>query len=248
MLVTLLGCSTKIDFPQTKEFYINDNAKALLSSTKWTILEYSEELYIDSQDDEYEQQNISGAQVVVATYEGDVGDINTTELFNQWGIGRNDMGLLIVLFFDKINDELIYKELVIEIGDKMRGYISAFEANGIVEDYFYNLDTSDYDFKVISLYFKILEIIYLRIYGYNSYDYQSFIDEYTDNQYEYFRKLPSEETNFFESIPLWLWIVIIIFIVSTGSYRWIIPFVFSGSRSFRNSGGGGKSSGYWFRK
>ena len=138
------------------------------------------------------------------TYEGKVGDINTTEIFNSWGIGKNDMGILIVMFFERDNDELVYNELVFEIGDKMSGYLSAFEATNLTTEYFYGLDTNDYDQQIISLYFKILEIIYLRVYDYESYNYQSYIDEYLESQYEYFPNIPSEETNFFKSIPLWL--------------------------------------------
>lgn len=246
-ILILNGCKKENILKQTDEFYVNDNARTLLSSTKWTIIDYGEELYTDSSQEEFEEAKISGSQVVIVTYEGNVGDINTTEIFNSWGIGKNDMGILIVMFFDRVNDELVYKELIFEIGDKMSGYLSAFEATNLTTEYFNELDTTDYDLKIISLYFKILEIIYLRVYNYGSYNYQSYMDEYLENQYEYFPNIPSEETNFFDSIPLWLWIVIIIFVISTGSFRWLLPFVFTGGRS-RNLGGGGRSRGYWFRK
>lgn len=66
------------------------------------------------------------AQVVVLTYKGAVGDINTTEIFNNWGIGKNDLGLLLVLFWEELNEEMHYKEMIVEIGNKMSEYLSAF--------------------------------------------------------------------------------------------------------------------------
>lgn len=248
LVVTFLSsCNRKVNLNKpTKEFYINDTANALLNSTKWTIYAYSDELYKDSSSEEYEIAQISGSQVVVLTYIGSVGDINTTEIFNSWGIGKNDMGILLVLFFEEFSGTLVYKELIFEIGLKMSGYLSAFTANTLVEDNFNHetLPGEDYDLRLIALYFAILEYIYLNVYEYNSYNYESFFNENLNNQYEYFGRLPSEEF----SLPLWLWIIIAIFFL-LGSWKWLVPlllFPFSRGRSV--SGGGGKSIGYWFRK
>lgn len=240
----LISCNTLIK--QTEEFYINDHANALLNATKWTIYTYSDELFNDSIEKEYEDKGISGAQVVVLTLVGKVGDINTTELFNTWKIGKNNMGILLVLFFEKSDNELVYKELVFEIGIKMSTYLSAFTANSLVEEYFNNssIPSYDYNLRLMALYFAILKYIYLNIYEYNSYDYDSFINEYLNNQYVYFGKLPSEEF----SLPFWVWIIFA-FLFLLGSWKYILPllfFPFSKGKSI--SGGGGKSIGYWFRK
>lgn len=88
-----------------------------------------------------------------------------------------------------------------------------------------------------------MEYFYLNVYNYASYDYQSFIDEYIENQYEYFTPLPSEEQNFFDDIPLWIGIVIIIAVPNT-----FLLFVFLGKSRFNLSGDGGHSRGYWFKK
>lgn len=243
----LSGCKTNDGIiKQTKEFYINDNANALLNATKWTIYTYSDELYIDSNQQEYEDKGISGAQVVVLTLIGKVGDINTTDLFNSWGIGKNNMGILLVLFFEEINDKLVYKELVFEIGLKMATYLSAFTANSLVDEHFNDpsIPSYDYDLRLISLYFAILEYIYLNIYEYNSYDYDSYTNEYLNNKYIYFGKLPSEEF----SLPFWVWIIFAVLFLF-GSWKYLIPLVlFPFSKSSSISGGGGKSIGYWFRK
>ncbi|MFA6988051.1 MAG: hypothetical protein WC185_03255, partial [Acholeplasmataceae bacterium] len=160
---------------------------------------------------------------------------NTTEIFNTWGIGKNNMGLFLVLFYDA---NLDYLEMVVEIGTKTSEYLSAFESSNLVDAYFNypENDLMDIDMRLIRLYFAFMEYFYLNVYNYASYDYQSFIDEYSENQYEYFTPLPSEEQNFFDDIPLWIWIVIIIAVPNT-----FLPFVFLGKSRFNLSGGGGYS-------
>lgn len=232
----------------TEEFYINDRPKVLLNSTKWTILTYSEDLYDDSQAQEYVDQKINGAQIVVTTYIGQVGDFSTTDLFNEWGIGENDMGILIVLFFTKNNDEYTYNEMVFEIGAKMAGYLSAFTADSLISDYFNDpaIPEFDYDQRLINLYFAVQQYVYLNVYDYDSYNFQSFIDEYEVNKYEYFGLLPSDYEK--DPLPTWAWVLIIIGIVALGIFPggYLIPIIFGGIGG--NRGGGGRSGGYWFRR
>lgn len=233
----------------TEEFYINDRPGILLNATKWTILTYSEDLYDDSQTETFKNQSISGAQVVVTTYVGAVGDINTTELFNSWEIGDNDMGILIVLFFTKEGEEYQYQEMVFEIGARMAGYLSAFSADGLITDYFNDPDIPafDYDQRLINLYFAVLQYVYLNVYDYSSYNFQSYIDEYETNKYEYFGLLPSDYET--DPLPTWAWVLIIIGIVALGVVPggYFIPMLFFGGGR-GNSGGGGRSGGYWFRR
>ncbi len=252
LLLFLTSCTKSNTLQQTDEFYINNHAEVLLNSTKWIIFSYSYELYEDSSYPEYQENKIDGAQAVVLTYKGAVGDINTTEIFNNWGIGKNDLGLLLVLFLEELNEEMHYKEMIVEIGNKVSEYLSAFEASNMVDLYFNTsyIHESDIDLRLISLYFAFLEFIYLNVYEYTSYDYYSFYDEYVDIQYEYFGLLPSEETSFFSNLPIWAWILIILAILF-GSSNYVLPFLFSGLGSgsrFRISGKGGKSRGYWFKK
>lgn len=253
LLLLLSACSKEKEILQpTDEFYINDHAGVLLNSTKWTIFAYSNELYEDSSMKEYKDQSIDGAQVVILTYKGAVGDIKTTDIFNEWGIGKNDLGLFLVLFFEEIGGELQYKEMVVEIGVKMSGYLSAFTADIMVDEYFNDpsIPAYDIDQRLIALYFAYLEYIYLNVYEYTSYDYFSFYDEYLEIQYDVFDPLPSERPSFFSSLPTWAWVLIILAILF-GSYNFILPLLFSGFGSgsrFRILGGGGRSRGYWFRK
>lgn len=80
----LVSCNKKTTpnvIKSNESFYINDYADVLLNATLWTILDYSIELYDDSSVQEYQDLNIEGAQIVVLTYQGQLGDINTTEYF-----------------------------------------------------------------------------------------------------------------------------------------------------------------------
>lgn len=252
LLAFLTACqgSPESHIRATEEFYINDRSHILLGSTKWTIYAYGEELYEDSQEQEYKDQNISGAQVVVTTYAGQVGDFSTTDLFNSWGIGENDMGILLVLFFEKGAEEYEYnyKETVYEIGYRMSGYVSATRMDQLVTEFFDDphIPTFDYDERLISLYFGIMQELYLNVYDYDSYNYQSFRNEYTLNKYEEFDLLPSDYEK--EPLPTWAWILIAVGIIFIGIFpgRYILPFIFSAFTGGR--GGGGRSGGYWFRR
>lgn len=250
LLAFLTACqgSPKPYIRETEEFYINDRSSVLLGSTRWTIYQYGEELYNDSQAQEYQDQKISGAQVVVATYVGQSSDFNTTELFNAWGIGENNMGLLLVLYFNANGEEYTYRETTYEMGKKMMGYLPAFRMSGLIDDYFDDpaISPSDYDQRLISLYFGIMQDLYLNVYGYDSYNYQSFMDQYELNKYEAYDLLPSDYER--DPLPLWAWILIaagvILFAIFPG--RFILPYLISGFTGGR--GGGGSSGGYWFRR
>lgn len=250
LMIVLTACQTSPlpSIRPTEEFYINDRPGVFLNSTKWTIYTYSSELYEDSREQEYVDNNISGAQVVVTSYIGQVGDFNSTELFNAWGIGENNMGLLIILFFSEENDEYLYQESVYEMGLGMMGYLSAFKMDELVTNYFNdpNIPAFDYDERLISLYFAVLEHLYLDVYNYTSYDYQSFRDQYQDNKYEYFGLLPSDYEK--APLPVWAWVIIIVGIIALGVFPggYVLPYIFMGVRNSR--GGGGRSGGYWFRR
>ncbi len=233
---------------ETEEFYINDRSHVLLNATRWTILTYSEELYEDSQQPYFQDNNISGTQVVIATHVGEADSIDTTATFNTWGIGQHDMGILITFFFTEGEDTYVYDSLSFQIGDRMAGYLSAFTASGLVSEYFNDPDISihNVDQRIISLYFSVLSYIYLNVYEYETYDYQSFIDEYEANQYTYFGPLPSDHE--ITPLPWWGWLLIVTGILAFGIFpgRYIFPLLFS-LISMRR-GGGGRSRGYWFRR
>lgn len=231
----------------TEEFYINDRPHVLLNATRWTILTYSEDLYDDSKEQEYVDQDISGTQIVVATYVGQVGDFSTTDLFNAWKIGDNNMGILIVLFFSENEEEFLYNDMVIEIGSRMSGFLSAFSAEDLATDYFDDpsIPDFDYDQRLVNFYFAVQQFVYINVYGYGSYDFQTRLDNYENDKYEFFGLLPSDNET--ESLPWWAWALIIVGVLLFGAFpgRLLFPLMFKGMGG--NRGGGGRSGGYWFR-
>lgn len=251
-------------FPASRAFYVNDQAEVLLSSSRFFIYSYSTDLYEDSLDEKYKNQQIDGAQVVFATYNGFPGEIDSTKLFNHWKIGKNDMGLLIILFFTPgIGDEgATYNGMNINIGSKLSGYLSASHAEQIAQETFDDLPTikgllqaemydtvlisdNNYDFRMMSFYYGLMEFIYLNIYDYNSYDYMSFIVQYYNNQYNSFvDKMPKEGGIL--SLPVWIIIGVIVLLILFGGGRFIWPLIYSLIGG--NSGGGGKSRGYQYTR
>lgn len=250
ILTLLIACSSAPSpaIKATEEFYINDRPKSLLNSTRWTILTYSEELYDYSRAEPFVNDDISGTQIVVATYIGNVGDFSSTDLFNSWGIGDNDMGILMILFFEKGEEDFGFKNIVFEIGARMAGYLSAHTASNLVAEHFYDPEVLDFDYdqKLINLYFAVQEHIYFNVYN-DTFDIQEYLEEYEENKYEYFGLLPSEQINDL-IFPVWVWVIIVIvsllFGVTPGG---IFLFGFF-RRGGQNKGGGGRSGGYWFHK
>src|SRR5690554_857779 len=249
-ILTLSACTSNknTSLEPSKLFYIHDQDHILLNATSWTIFNYANELYLDSKADDI-PSNIQGAQVVVVAYIGDESTYNTTEIFNNWGIGENDMGILITVLFSKEDDTINYENILFEIGTTMSGYLSAFSANQLITDYFNDplIPEYDYDARIISLFHGVLSYIYLNIYDYTSYNHTSYMDAYYEVQYDYIAAIPKYE--FYEGwfSSYWFWIIFAVIILSGGSiYRFLPIFFFSSRRG--NSGGGGKSIGYWFKR
>lgn len=228
-------------FKPTSEFYINDHAEQLSQGAKWSIYLNSEMLYEDSLDKEYPAE-IRGSQVVVATYQTDRADFSSTTLFNEFKIGKNDMGVLIVLLYDSEGN---FKEIVYEVGVRMMGYLTFSDMGEIVS---HSLETyTDIELSIGEIYFETLERIYDRVYDTNfTYD----LALYEEDLYTFFKPLPSEDFFnagwytwlIFGDLPNWLSITLLVFF-GLGA---------SGTIGFMgvaaNNGGGGKSIGYFLSK
>jgi len=231
----------------TKLFYINDQNRVLLNATSWSIFTYGEELFEDSKNTDI-PTSIQGSQVVVLTYVGDSSQISSTEIFNSWGIGEKDMGILIILFFTQTADSYEYDSMLFEIGSQMSTFLSAFGANDLITSYFDDpsIPSFDYDARLMNLYYGVLSYIYLNVYDYTSYNHQSYMDAYYDIQYDYFGALPGNVEPPFYTSPIF-WIVVVSTILFGGSIFSFVPLIFiSSGRVFK--GGGGKSFGYWFKR
>lgn len=256
ILLLLTACAkpyTSLDQP-TSEFYINDAAGALLQSTKWYIFSNGQYYYEDTMTyDGIENDELRGIQIVVATHLGEVGSIDTSKIFNNYGVGGNDLGIMIFLFFKDIDGEKVYQEMVFEIGTRMSTYLSAFEADLLIDAYFNDPTLEDIDEKIVNLYFELIAETADKIYDWSySYIEETYygINDFIHEKYSLNSKLPSEDQIWaFTLSPTETIIWIIIALVFLGAFgRFVVPLILSMMGFAKNSGGGGTSAGYWFRK
>ncbi len=218
-------------FGPTKDFYVYDEINALLTATKYRIYLNSKELYEESLKADWIETDKRGAQVVfIALYEDDLTD--TTVLFNEWGIGKNDMGLLVTLYYDK-EEVPFLKSVSYEAGIKMMSLLTAYDFSLLYSQY---LEPYKDEIGIMQLYFEVLNYIYVNIYHYDSFSYD--LDSYVEQMYDYY-KLPSSQKESF-NLPLWAKIVIFIVFPSFGVG------MFFTVKKIR--GGGGRSVGYKFRR
>ena len=124
LAITLLTpvAYAKVSIPEaTSDFYVNDFAGVFSSSEKAQLMEKAVAL-----SDEYD-----GIQVVVTTVkslEGNSIEKYSYEMYNQYGIGRNDMGLLILLATED-------RYIRVETGKSMEGYINDSKAGRFIDKY-----------------------------------------------------------------------------------------------------------------
>ena len=121
MLLTPVAYAT-ISIPEaTSDFYVNDFANVFSSSEKAQLMEKAISL-----SDEHD-----GIQVVVTTVkslEGNSVEDYSYEMYNQYGIGKDDMGLLILL---ATND----RKISVEVGKSMEAYINDSKAGRFIDQY-----------------------------------------------------------------------------------------------------------------
>lgn len=114
-------------YPYPSEaYYLNDYAEMYSATTENYLIGDAENLYETTKN----IPNVGGAQIVFATFivedQADVSNYNKTTIFREWKVGKNNMGLLALFFFDQLNEneidnfELI--EFQIEASDKMMIY------------------------------------------------------------------------------------------------------------------------------
>lgn len=254
LLLFLTSC-TKTPYPRSKAFYINDQAGALLSSTEYYIYNYSRLLAeSDSQTSTAKSANINGTQVVVATHMGEPESLNTTMLFNEWGIGENDMGLLLMLYFTPNPDDEyipIYGGMTREIGAKLSAYISMFRLEEIFintweNPRFASVHRADYDYKLMYFYVNVLEEIYREVYN-TTFNSERILDNYEVDQYEtFYNNIPRGNANPYV-IKWWFYVLIaggIVLLTATGGLSYLL--VSASSPGYR--GGGGRSKGYRYTR
>jgi uncharacterized membrane protein YgcG len=172
--------SANKEYPMpTESYYVNDYADVLMYATRSTITREGERLF-ETTEDEFE----GGAQIVFATFEvenlSEIANYDKTDIYRQWGIGKDDMGALVLMFFmDEGEDSLSLVETQVEVGYRMEPYLTPTKLVQILDD---SISNDDYnwllDMAVANLLYRLLEVAYVDIYQYESFSYD--MDAYYD--------------------------------------------------------------------
>lgn len=132
LLLSLAGCSNEDTMKEvykrnfdvekaTNDFYVNDFANLFSGSQKSEMMERAVAL----------DQEMDGIQVVVTTVTT-LGSHDIEEyanaMYNQYGIGNNDMGALIIL---STGD----RDVRIELGRRMETYVTSTQTGRLLDNY-----------------------------------------------------------------------------------------------------------------
>ena len=208
----------KIKVPtQTNEFYVNDFADVLTDKQEKELVEKAKN---------YAQSN-NGIQVVITTVkslDGETLEYYAHDMYNQYKIGKDDMGVLILLVTQD-------RDIRMEIGTAMEAYINDAKAGRMIDMYAIDhFKKDEFAEGLIELQDGTFKEISAMVNGEES-------------------TVPEEEE---VDWGFWVWLIIIILIIvfnstdgfGTGIY---IPIITGGSGSSGSSGssgfGGGSSGG-----
>jgi uncharacterized protein len=242
-MMVLSGCH-KNKYPDpTDEFYVNDFAYALHPYTQKAIVNEGERLFEETKDIE----EIGGLQMVFATFvvetTDDIASYDATEIFRQWEIGKNDMGVLVLMFFTEgIEDGISYlylEETRLEVGYRMEQYLPAGIQGELLDSTIYGNQYDDLDMKVAHLLYELMKLSYEQVYSayYDSFTYD--LETFKESMDEYV--YVEEDTG---------WLGMLLYWFSGRSSSWflwvLIGFVVLGGglKLRKNRGGGGSSGGY----
>ena len=248
-IASLSSCKNEdnYDYPRpSADFYVNDFAGALLPGSRQSFYKEGVRLFEDTKD-----TDLGGAQFVVTTMlienQGEIASIDKTELYRQWQIGENDMGLLLLLLFTGNEEELTLVSTQIEIGYRMEAYITAAEAGNLIDDCLYNPEwEGSIDMGLGELYYELISIIYTQAYGYESFNYdmevyRDFLITAEDSEAQSPMSLIAYVFSSYS--PIWTKIIVALII-------FLITGVLGGGgfMAIRHKGGGGSSGGYGIKR
>lgn len=122
MFGTFTAFATESNIPDaTSQFYVNDFANVIDDETEQEMVERAR-AFSDATD---------GVQIVVTTVQTieDADPVRyTVDMYNKYGIGKNNMGVLIMLSVET-------RDIQMREGDNIRKYISASKCGNIIDDY-----------------------------------------------------------------------------------------------------------------
>lgn len=183
------SCDTR-EYPRPSNlYYVNDYAEVLAPGLIDAIVFYGEGMYEDTKG-----EGDGRSQIVVGTFlvedDLDIAEYDKTEIYREWEIGENDMGVLVLLFFENVQYEGYtmpeLREVQIEIGYRMEQYLSAAEVGQIVDTTLLSYDEWDYDVGIMHLYLELLHTVYRDAYPdvfyefeYDVEEHRTFIEDYT---------------------------------------------------------------------
>jgi uncharacterized protein len=188
------------EYPRPSEaFYVNDYADMFGPTLENFLIGESEALYETYKD----EPDVGGVQIVFATFaletESQLGAYNKTKLFNEWQIGKNDMGVLVALFFVPLepaeNGNFSLTDVQVETGDQFAEYLATIGLNAIIDatiDYHLPEEQATYSYDydlgmgVASFMNELLNVAYGDIYGNAEYvvpqdEFEPWYEEYFDN-------------------------------------------------------------------
>ena len=241
----LISCESNQLPKPYNQFYVNDYADVLMTYTEREIVAYNRYLY----------EVYGEVQIVYATFlikdNIDTEKYDRTELYRSWGIGKNDKGILVILYFQTNElEELKTKDLIaydVEIGYNLEPYIPLSSIRTLVESSLYHEENYEIaDLMVTRLNFELLNKVYVDLYDETpiSYDMEVFYDDLISSPY-----IPPDDVATSNNLIQ----LVLILLTGNRNLYLIIPLILFGGLStfgvFRLRGGGGSSGGIGiFRK
>lgn len=127
ILIIVMASMSIVAFAETKipaatsDFYVNDFAGVFTEDEKADLMERAVDL----------SKTYDGIQVVISTIkslDGNTVEDYANAMYNEYGIGKDDMGLLILLSTED-------RKIRVEVGKKMEGYINDSKAGRFMDKY-----------------------------------------------------------------------------------------------------------------
>jgi uncharacterized membrane protein YgcG len=246
LVVLGLDSCQQREYPRpSAAYYVNDYAEVLSAGVTDTIVYNAENMYESTKG-----EGDGRSQIVIATFMiesiEEVAEYDRTEIYREWEIGENDMGILVLLFFEEVPYEgYTMPELLaveVEIGYNMEQYITPGQLGQIVDQTLLTYDEWDYNLGVMHLYLELAHVVYRDAYEGVFYEFEYDMVEMAEYLEGYSASSSTDST-----MPM----TFILYLLSPylsfdtkifyGIFALIVFFL--GGGLLRNVGGGGSSGG-----